>query len=47
MNGLIMLCIWVLKILYTILALIGIFSIWFFGKVIVDVIKELFKALWG
>ena len=47
MNELTMLCIQVLKILYAILALIGIFSIWFFGKVIVDVIKELFKALWG
>lgn len=40
MNELIMLCIWVLKILYTILALIGIFSIWLFGNVIIDIIKE-------
>jgi hypothetical protein len=47
MNGLIMLCIWILKILYAILALIGIFSIWLFGNVIVDIIKELFNELWG
>lgn len=47
MNGLIMLCIWILKILYVILALIGIFSIWLFGNVIVDIIKELFNELWG
>lgn len=43
MNELTMLCIQVLKILYTILALIGIFSIWFFGKVIVDIIKDLLR----
>lgn len=43
MDGLIMLCTWILKILYTLLALIGIFSIWFFGNVIIDIIKELLR----